>query len=141
MAARLKFFDKQGGNVFERHKTNKMSKKIIYPKLGEIWLVDLPQNNGFCLHGLHRCVVIKKFGSTVQVVPISGNRNNIHYGDIPIDRGKCNLTKESKIKMCQYTTVTIENFKSIKGKADKTILKKIKDFILEDIVKFIGKVA
>ncbi len=118
-----------------------MTVNIIKPKLGEIWMVDLPKNNGFCLHGLHRCIVIKKFGSTVQIVPISENRNNIHYAEIPIDRGKCNLTKNSKIKMCQYTTITIENFKYIKGKADKETLNKIRNFILEDIVKFIDKAA
>lgn len=115
--------------------------KIINPKLGEIWMVDLPQNNGFCLHGLHMCIVVKKFGSTVQVIPISRNRNNIHYGEIPIDKGKCRLSENSKIKMCQYTTVTIEKFKYVKGKADKEVLKQIRDFILEDIVKFIDKAA
>jgi mRNA-degrading endonuclease toxin of MazEF toxin-antitoxin module len=118
-----------------------MTANVVNPKLGEIWMVDLPKNNGFCLHGPHRCIVIKRFGSTVQIVPISENRNNIHYAEIPIDRGKCNLKKDSKIKMCQYTSATIENFKNIKGKADRATLKKIRDFILEDIVNFIDQAA
>lgn len=111
------------------------------PKTGEIWMVELPNNNGFCLNGFHRCIVIKKFGSTVQVVPISENRNNIHYGELPIDKGKYGLTKDSKIKMAQYTTVTIENFKCRKGRVDREILKSIKYFILENIIKYIDEAA
>lgn len=114
---------------------------INYPKLGEVWLVNFPFNNGFCLKGKHPCLVIRKFGKTVQVIPISENKNNIHFAEIPIDRGKCNLTKNSKLKMCQYTSVSIENFIHKIGKAEKEILEKIENFILQDILNFIKKIA
>lgn len=118
-----------------------MKKEIKKPKTGEVWLVDLPKNNGYCLSDKHPCLVIRKFGNTVQLVPISENKNNIHFAEIPIDRGKCNLKKNSKIKMCQYTSVTIENFIHRIGEADKETLNKIKDFILEDIVNHIDPAA
>ncbi|TAD82339.1 MAG: type II toxin-antitoxin system PemK/MazF family toxin [Bacteroidetes bacterium] len=99
--------------------TKKITANVINSKRGEIWLVNLPKNIGFPLHGPHRCIVNKKFGSTVQIVPISENRNNTLYAKIPIDRSKCNLRKDSKIKVCQYTSATIENFKYIKAKQIK----------------------
>lgn len=118
-----------------------MPTNLKKPKTGEVWLVDLPKNNGYCLKGKHPCLVIRRFGNTVQLIPISENKNNIHFAEIPIDRGKCNLNKHSKIKMCQYTSITIENFIHRIGKADKETLKKVKDFILEGIVNFIQTAA
>lgn len=118
-----------------------METNIIYPKTGEVWLVDLPKNNGYCLSGKHPCLVVRKFGNTVQIIPISENKNNLHFAEIPIDRGKCNLNKHSKIKICQYTSVTIENFIHRIGNADKEILKKVVDFILELIVNYIQTAA
>jgi mRNA-degrading endonuclease toxin of MazEF toxin-antitoxin module len=115
-----------------------MNKNKICPRTGEVWLVDLPKNNGYCLSGRHPCLVIRKFGNTVQVIPISENKNNVHFAEIPIDRGKCNLIKHSKIKMCQYTSVTIENFIHIIGKADKETLNKVRNFILNDVVNHIN---
>ncbi|MFN4285172.1 MAG: type II toxin-antitoxin system PemK/MazF family toxin [Lacibacter sp.] len=118
-----------------------MPEKLKNPKLGEIWLVNLPMNNGYCLNGRHPCFVVRKFGNTVQVIPISENKNNIHFAEIPIDRGKCNLIKNSKLKMCQYTSVTIENFIHIIGKADRQTIEKIENFILHNIVNFIKRAA
>lgn len=118
-----------------------MTQNIIRPKTGEVWLVDLPKNNGYCLKGKHPCLVIRKFGNTVQLIPISENKNNLHFAEIPIDRGKCNLIKNSKIKMCQYTSVTIEKFIHRIGKADKETLDKVKDFILKGIVNHIQTAA
>ncbi len=43
--------------------------------------------------------------------------------------------------MCQYTSVTIENFIHRIGKADKETLNKVKDFILEGIVNHIQTAA
>lgn len=114
-----------------------MKKNKKSPRTGEVWLVDLPNNNGYCLQGKHPCLVIRQFGSTVQLIPISGSKNNIHFADIPIDRGKCNLKKDSKIKMCQYTTVTIEKFIHRIGNADNEILNKVRNFILVSIIDHI----
>lgn len=125
----------------DRYKYSFMSKKNINPILGEVWLVAFPINDGYCLKGKHPCIVIRRFGNTVQVIPISENKGNIHFADIPIDRGKCNLAKNSKLKMCQYTSVTIENFIHRIGKADKETLEKVENFILQDIVNYIRKVA
>ncbi len=115
--------------------------KVIIKKfyLGEEYIVDLPKNNGCCLSGKHHCVIIKQFGSTVQVVPISTNRNNLHYGDLPFDVPEKNKDKKLKLKIGQLTTVSIDRIKKYKGRVDKSILKTIKDFIQLEIVNFIDK--
>jgi hypothetical protein len=106
--------------------------------LGEEYIIDLPKDNGCCLSGKHHCIVIKRFGSTVQVVPISKDRDNIHYGELPIDVGEKSRQKKLKIKVGQLTTVSIEYI----GRVNKEILKAIKDFIQLEIVNFIdSKVA
>lgn len=110
-------------------------------KTGQIYKVDFPDNNGFCLKGTHPCVVIKRFGSTVQVVPISSNRNNLHHGEIPIKCGCFNLNKASKIKLCQWTSVSIDRFKEKIGIIDKETIRLITNFIKKDIIDFMNKAA
>lgn len=110
--------------------------------LGEEYIIDLPKDNGCCLSGKHHCVVIKRFGSTVQVVPISTDRDNIHYGELPIDVGEKSRQKKLKLKVGQLTTVSIDRIDKYIGRVNKEILKAIKDFIQLEIVNFIdSKVA
>jgi hypothetical protein len=110
--------------------------------LGDEYIIDLPKNNGCCLSGKHHCVIIKRFGSTIQVVPISTNRDNLHYGELPIDVGKDNQCRKLKLKVGQLTTVSIDRVDKYIGRVNKEILRTIKDFIQLEIVNFIdGKVA
>lgn len=107
--------------------------------LGNIYIIDLPKDNGCCLSGKHHCVIIKQFGSTVQVVPISTNRNNLHYGELPIDVGKLKKCKKLKLKIGQLTTVSVEKIEKYIGKIDRQTLMSIKNFIQLEIVNFIDK--
>lgn len=110
--------------------------------LGEEYIIDLPKDNGCCLSGKHHCVIIKRFGSTVQVVPISTNRDNIHYGELLIDIEKNDQCKKLKIKVGQLTTVSIDRIGKYIGRVNIEILRIIKDFIQLEIVNFIdSKVA
>lgn len=117
--------------------TNNIQIKQI--RLGDLYIIDLPKQNGCCLEGLHHCVIIKRFGSTVQVVPISTNRNNLHYGEIPIDVGEANKSKKLKLKVGQLTSVSVDRIIKYIGKTDKKTLTAIKDFIEKEIVNFISK--
>lgn len=112
-------------------------KKINKLNLGDEYIIDLPPDNGYCLSGKHHCVIIKQFGSTVQVVPISTNRNNIHYGELPIDVGEGNKCKKLKLKIGQLTTVSIDRIDKYIGRVNKKILRDIKDFIQLEIVNYI----
>lgn len=114
------------------NKTNKIS-------LGDEYIIDLPKQNGACLSGRHHCIIIKRFGSTVQVVPISTNRNNLHYGELPIDVGEIKKDRRLKLKVGQLTSVSIENIETYIGKVNSSILKAIKDFIKAEIVDFIDR--
>ena len=119
-----------------------IKQKINKVSLGQEYIIDLPKQKGACLSGRHHCIIIKQFSSTVQVVPISTNRNNLHYGELPIDVGKINKDRNLKLKVGQLTSVGIENIETYIGKANRDILKAIKDFIKKEIVDFIdSKVA
>ncbi|MBX3242815.1 MAG: type II toxin-antitoxin system PemK/MazF family toxin [Chitinophagaceae bacterium] len=107
--------------------------------LGQEYIIDLPKQKGACLSGRHHCVIIKRFGSTVQVVPISTNRGNLHYGELPIDVGKINSNKKFKLKVGQLTSVGIENIEKYIGRVNSDILKAIKNFIKKEIVDFIDR--
>lgn len=118
-----------------------MTIKIKKPKIGQIYKVDFPDTNGFCLKGIHPCVVIKRYGQTVQVLPICTNRGNLHHGEIPVKKGSFSLNRDSKIKIGQWTSVSIERFKDKIGKIDKYTIRLIKDYIKKDILDFLDKAA
>jgi mRNA-degrading endonuclease toxin of MazEF toxin-antitoxin module len=112
-----------------------LNKNEIY--LGHTYIVDLPKNNGYCLSGLHHCVVIKRIGSTAIVVPISTNRNNIHYGEIAIENETNFITdKKYKLKVGQITSVSTDKIIRYIRQENKENIRNIENFIQKEIVDF-----
>ena len=53
-------------------------------------------------------MIWKQFGSTVLVIPISENRNNLNWSEIALTKGVANLHKNSKIKAGQVKSISID---------------------------------
>lgn len=101
------------------------------PRVGDICPIDLPKCGENCLFGLHLCVVYRRYGSNYMVVPITSNRKDLHFCEYPIDRGRCGMYKNSKLKLDQIRPVSMELItRRVRHKADEGIMKAIGDFYL-----------
>lgn len=108
-----------------------MTKTVNYiPSIYDVAWVNLPFQGEFSLHGYHPCVIYEKIGSNYRIVPISSCKGNIQWCEYPLEEGRCNLKKKSKLKLDQDKNVSIEQIKYKIGIADNNIRIIIKDFLI-----------
>jgi mRNA-degrading endonuclease toxin of MazEF toxin-antitoxin module len=100
------------------------------PKIGDIHMIDLPDSGEYCLHGLHPGVIYNKVGSNYRVVPITENKDNLHWCEYPIEKGRCGMYKDSKLKLDQMRPVSKEKIKSRLGSADIDIIEAISKYLI-----------
>lgn len=106
-----------------------MTKEERYiPEIFDITEVDLPYQGKNCLYGSRPCVIYDKIGSNYRIVPIKNNNGKLHWCEYPIEKGRCNLRKNSKLKLDQEKNVSIEQIKFKIGKADNDIKKAISNY-------------
>lgn len=105
---------------------------------GDIWFANFGNDdNSRRLKGVHPCFVINKVGDTVIVVPISENKNNIHWSEVAIPAGEGNLKKDSKLKVAQISALDTNYLISKKGIASKktisNVLKQLNDIVIKKL--------
>ena len=100
------------------------------PEIGDICLIELPENGKYCLHGLHPGVIYNRVGSNFNVVPITNKKDKLHWCEYPIEKGRCSLNKNSKLKLDQMRPISIEKVKHKIGTADNEIIKAISRYLI-----------
>jgi mRNA-degrading endonuclease toxin of MazEF toxin-antitoxin module len=113
-------------------------KKVIHqneitdfiPRVGDIHMIDFPDNGEFCLNGIHPGVIYRKVGSNYRVVPITENKDNLHWCEYPVEKGRCGMYKDSKLKLDQIGPVSKEKIKRKLGTADREIIGAISKYLV-----------
>ncbi len=73
--------------------------------LGDIYIADFGHSTGCVIGGNHPCIVVRKVGSLVSVVPISSKVENLHWSEMIIPIGCSGLYIESKAKVSQLRPI------------------------------------
>ena len=107
-----------------------MQKQNNYkPAIYDIALVNLPYQGEFSLYGPHPCVIYNRIGCNFRIVPITNYKEKLYWCEYPLEKGRCNLNKRSKLKLDQEKNVSIEQIICKIGIADNEIKKAIKEYL------------
>ena len=111
------------------------------PNFGDICLVQLHPVGKYCLKGNHYCVIYDKVGPIFNVVPITKNQGKLYHCEYPIQKGRCGLYKNSKLKLDQIQAVSEEQIIDKLSRADKGILSAIGKYLITEANKIYKKIA